>query len=167
MVANVHLDARLSSRGYEQAWDNVIYESPSLGYVMSTHQRGLDHGPTVITYYYPLLESDARAGRQRLFEAGWAEWAEVVLTDLSRAHPNVRTLARRVDVMRWGHAMVRPTPGFVFGSARRAAAAPFRGVHFANTDLSGVALFEEAFYHGVRAAEEVLEARAMASESML
>jgi hypothetical protein len=29
-------------------------------------------------------------------------------------------------------------------------------VHFANTDLSGVALFEEAFYHGLRAADEVL-----------
>jgi len=32
-------------------------------------------------------------------------------------------------------------------------------VHFANTDLSAVALFEEALYHGVRAAEEVLGGR--------
>jgi hypothetical protein len=29
-------------------------------------------------------------------------------------------------------------------------------IHFANTDLSGVALFEEALYHGVRAAEEIV-----------
>jgi hypothetical protein len=36
---------------------------------------------------------------------------------------------------------------------------PVRGVHFAHSDLSGIALFEEAFYHGVRAAEEVLSAR--------
>jgi len=32
-------------------------------------------------------------------------------------------------------------------------------IHFAHTDLSGVPLFEEAFYHGIRAAEEVLSLR--------
>jgi len=31
--------------------------------------------------------------------------------------------------------------------------------HFAHSDLSGVALFEEAFYHGLRAAEEILAER--------
>ena len=36
------------------------------------------------------------------------------------------------------------------------AAAPFGPIHFASTDLSGVALCEEAVYHGVRAAEEAL-----------
>jgi hypothetical protein len=61
--------------------------------------------------------------------------------------------------MRWGHAMIRPRPGFVWGGARAAAQKPFRGIHFANTDLSGLALFEEAFDHGLRAAEEVLKAR--------
>lgn len=30
--------------------------------------------------------------------------------DVDRAYPDVRELAQRVDVMRWGHAMVRPTP---------------------------------------------------------
>ena len=59
-------------------------------------------------------------------------------------------------MMRWGHAMIRPTPGFIWGADRRKAAAPFRGIHFAGADLSGVPIFEEALYHGVRAAEEVL-----------
>ena len=63
--------------------------------------------------------------------------------------------------------MVRPRPGFMFHADRGAAAEPFRGIHFANTDLSGVALFEEAFYHGVRAAEEVLQARGRQSQSLL
>jgi hypothetical protein len=53
--------------------------------------------------------------------------------------------------------MPRPSPGFFFGGARAAASAPFRGIHFAQTDLSGIALFEEAFHHGLRAAEEALE----------
>jgi hypothetical protein len=58
--------------------------------------------------------------------------------------------------MRWGHAMVSPRPVFLWGGEREKATRPYRNVHFAHTDLSGVALFEEAFYHGLRAANEVL-----------
>lgn len=156
MVANLSLRDRPAVSGFPLAWDNVLYESPSLGYVVSTHQRGIDYGPTVLTYYYPLCGPDVRSERARLLSAGRDAWADVALTDLARAHPDLRSLTERVDIMRWGHAMVRPTPGFVWGGERRRAAEPFRGIHFANTDLSGVALFEEALYHGVRAAEEVL-----------
>lgn len=158
MVANLTLRDRPSSSGFPLAWDNVMYESPALGYVVSTHQRGIDHGPTVITYYYPLCDSDPRVARQRLLDAGRDEWAEIALADLSRAHPEIRSLTTRIDVMRWGHAMVRPTPGSVRSASLRRAAEPLGNIHFANTDLSGVALFEEALYHGVRAAEEVIAA---------
>jgi protoporphyrinogen oxidase len=158
MVANIALRARPSSHGFPPAWDNVLYDSPSLGYVTATHQKGVEHGPTVLTYYYPLCGSDARRERERLLSGGRDEWAEVALADLSRAHPEIRELATRVDVMRWGHAMVRPLPGFIWSEARRNAAQPHGVIHFANTDLSGVALFEEALHHGVRAAEEVLAA---------
>jgi hypothetical protein len=91
---------------------------------------------------------------------GRDEWAEVVLSDLERAHPDIRRLTQRLDIMRWGHAMIRPHPGFITNESRRAAAHPFHHIHFANTDLSGVALFEEALYHGVRAAEGVMGAKA-------
>ena len=40
VVANVHLRDRPSARGCPFAWDNVFYDSPSLGYVVATHQRG-------------------------------------------------------------------------------------------------------------------------------
>jgi len=159
MVANLFLKDRPLDRGFPLAWDNVLYESrEALGYVVATHQRGVDRGPTVFTYYYPLCDADPRDARSRLLSAGRAEWADVALTDLSRAHPEIRSLVERLDVMRWGHAMIRPRPGFVWSEARKAAAKPYRGIHFANTDLSGVPLFEEAFYHGTRAAQEVLEA---------
>lgn len=160
MVANLTLTDRLRGRGFETCWDNVLYESPSLGYVVSTHQRGLDHGPTVITYYYPLLDDDPRVGRQRLLQAGYEDWADVALTDLERAHPNIRALTARLDIMRWGHAMIQPRPGFVWGPERQRARQPYRNIFFAHSDLSGIALFEEALDHGVRAAEEVLSARA-------
>jgi phytoene dehydrogenase-like protein len=167
MVANLFLEDRpRTGYGFPLAWDNVIYESPSLGYVVATHQRGLDRGPTVFTYYYPLTDADPRAARTRLLSAGRDEWAEVALADLQRAHADVRTLTRRLDVMRWGHAMIRPRVGFQWGGARLKAQQPFGPIHFAHTDLSGVALFEEAFDHGLRAAEEVLAARGIKSESM-
>jgi len=160
MVANLFLkDRPRPGAGFPPAWDNVIYESPSLGYVVATHQRGLDRGPTVFTYYYPLADDDPRSSRARLLSTGRDGWAEVALTDLERAHPDIRGLTARLDVMRWGHAMIRPRPGFVWGGARAAAQRPFRGVHFAHTDLSGIPLFEEAFDQGLRAAEEVLAAR--------
>jgi len=161
MVANLTLKDRPkanSARDFPLAWDNVLYESPSLGYVVATHQRGLDRGPTVLTYYYPLCDENARLARTRLLETDWRGWAEVALTDLSRAHPDIRNLVERLDVMRWGHAMIRPRTGFMWGSARREAAKPFRSIHFAHSELSGVALFEEAFDHGLRVAEEILAA---------
>jgi hypothetical protein len=167
MVANLFLKDRPQSRGFPLAWDNVLYDSPSLGYVAATHQRGLDYGPTVLTYYYPLCDSNPREARSKLAGADWHDWADVTLTDLRRAHSEIDTLVERIDVMRWGHAMVRPRPRFVWSGARSAAARPFRGIHFAHSDLSGVALFEEAFYHGIRAAEEVLVARGRSMESML
>lgn len=155
MVANLTLRDRPAISGFPLAWDNVFYESPSLGYVVSTHQRGIEHGPTVVTYYYPLCDTDPRAARERLLAAGRDEWAEIALADIERAHPDIRRLTERVDVMRWGHAMIRPVPGFVRSASVREAAKPLGRIHFANTDLSGVALFEEALDHGVRAAEEV------------
>jgi hypothetical protein len=154
MVANLHLSARPSSRGFPMAWDNVLVESPSLGYITATHQLGIDRGPTVLTYYLPLVDDDPAEARRRLLAATQPEWADVILADLERAHPDIRSVVTRIDVMRWGHAMVRPSPGL--RSILPAAAAPLDGIHFACTDLSGVPLFEEALDQGVRAAEEVL-----------
>jgi phytoene dehydrogenase-like protein len=168
MVANLFLEERPrpQATGFPLAWDNVLYESPSLGYVVATHQRGLDRGPTVFTYYYPLTDADLCVACTRLLSTDWKAWADVALSDLQRAHQDIRQLTRRLDVMRWGHAMIRPRTGFLWGGARAAAQRPFGPVHFAHTDLSGVALFEEAFDHGLRAAEEVLAARGLKSESL-
>ena len=86
----------------------------------------------------------------------WKDLADVILTDLSRAHTDIYELTTRIDVMRWGHAMISPRPNFLWNGAREEAQKPYRNVHFAHSDLSGIALFEEAFYHGLRAAREIL-----------
>ncbi len=124
--------------------------------MVSTHQSGIDHGPTVITWYYPFASLEGKLSRDQLLRLKWSEWADLALSDIERAHPDIRKLVKRIDIMRWGHAMIEPRPNFVWSDARRSAAQPLGAVHFANTDLSGIALMEEAFYHGVRAADEVL-----------
>ena len=54
--------------------------------------------------------------------------------------------------------MVRPTPGFLFSEERkRLASHPAGNIWFANSDLSGISIFEEAQYRGVRAAEAALK----------
>jgi hypothetical protein len=64
--------------------------------------------------------------------------------------------------------MVRPGPGFLWGLERQAAQASLgNSLHFAHSDLGGLALFEEANWHGVRAAEQVLTALGRAGPSWL
>lgn len=155
-VANLFLKDRPTprfARDFPLAWDNVIYESPSLGYVNATHQKGIDHGPAIWTYYYPMCHEEN--GRTKLFDYSWRELADVCLTDVSRAHPDIFELCERVDIMRWGHAMISPRPNFIWSETRQKAQKPYRNIHFAHTDLSGIALFEEAFFHGLRAAQVV------------
>ncbi len=156
-VANLFLKDRPKQRfakDFPMAWDNVLYESPSLGYVTATHQKGIDYGPTVFTYYYPMCHEEG--GRTKLFNYEWRDLADVCLTDMARAHPDIYDLTSRIDIMRWGHAMISPRPNFIHSGIREKAMKPYRNIHFAHTDLSGIALFEEAFYHGLRAAKEVL-----------
>jgi len=157
LVANVHLRDRPQELGVPLSWDNVFYESKSLGYVVSTHQSGVDHGPCVWTWYYPFADEPSKYSREQLLTVPWSDWVELILIDLQRAHPKIRDLVSKVDVFRWGHAMVQPYTGFIWSQTRRESVRPDRNVHFANTDLSGLALMEEAFYHGIRAADEVLE----------
>ncbi|MFO1421365.1 MAG: NAD(P)-binding protein [Candidatus Competibacteraceae bacterium] len=159
------LVANLSLRGFPRerhgaplAWDNVLYDSDALGYVVATHQHLAAHQEkTVFTWYHALCDGPPDQERRRLLATPWAVWAEKILRELTRPHPDIREQITRLDLVRWGHAMVRPRPGFIWGEARqRLLQAPDR-VLFAHSDLSGYSIFEEANYRGVSAAERVLE----------
>ncbi|HYI00500.1 FAD-dependent oxidoreductase, partial [Hyalangium sp.] len=160
VVANLTLSKPPRGRGFPLAWDNVLYESKSLGYVVATHQalRQYEGGPTVLTWYLPMVGQDVKADREKVLSAGYGEWEAMVMADMMLAHPGIADQALRLEVMRWGHAMVRPSPGFMWGPARFAAQESLGGtLHFAHTDLGGMALFEEANWFGVKAAERVLK----------
>ena len=151
LTANLTLDRWPSERGAPMAWDNVIVDSPSLGYVVATHQSLRMHIPrTVWTYYWALADGPPRVNREWLLAQDWRSLATRILDDLSRAHPDIRECVSHIDICRMGHAMIRPTPGFLSSPARRTLRAHGERLYFAHSDLSGLSLFEEAQSPGRR-----------------
>ena len=162
LVADLQLAAALDDQpGAPLSWDNVLYDSADragLGYVDDMHQSTLPFaGPTVLSAYRALGgDSDAElaANRARLLGDDWRTWAERVVADLASAHPDLRHKLKRVDLMRYGHAMAIPSPGVRSSAALRSLAASATAslrLHFAHADLSAYSVFEEALFHGTRA----------------
>jgi len=157
LVANLQLRAPLLERasGAPQAWDNVRYGSPSLGYVSAQHQSlRADEQATVLTAYWALPTSE----RNALAADDWRPWAQRVIDDLAVGHPDLPHKLQRIELMRYGHAMRVPVPGARGDPALAALAAAAGRVVFAHADLSAYSVFEEAYTHGVRAAASVVAA---------
>ena len=110
------------------------------------------------TYYWALADGPPRANREWLLAQDWGSLSTRILDDLSRAHPDIRECVSRIDICRMGHAMIRPTPGFLSSPARRQLRAHGERLYFAHSDLSGLSLFEEAQHRGVAAADHALSA---------
>jgi len=72
-------------------------------------------------------------------------------------HSDIRPCVSRIDIMRMGHAMIRPAVGSIFSEERRRLSRRNDRILFANSDLSGISIFEEAQYHGVEAAQKILK----------
>ncbi|MCL4795954.1 MAG: FAD-dependent oxidoreductase [Bryobacteraceae bacterium] len=157
LVSNLTLERWPRERGYPPCWDNVIYRSPSLGYVVATHQNVARHQErTVWTHYWALADGRGADQRRLLLGGDWHYWSEKVLADLERAHPDIRQCVSRIDIFRIAHAMPRPLPGVMFDERRQARLRPRDGFAYANCDLSALSLFEEAQYRGVEAAKYAL-----------
>jgi len=156
LVANLTLSALPGGGGEALAWDNVFRQGRSLGYVVATHQ-GLTSHPreTVITYYQPLDDGAPAAARQAALDRSYESWCDQILGELSRAHPKLVDLVTHLDVWLWGHAMIRPTPGFIWGEARSRLQTPVGNIVFAHSDMSGISIFEEAYTRGTHAADVV------------
>jgi predicted NAD/FAD-dependent oxidoreductase len=160
LVANLHIDEVLHDLGgAPPSWDNVIHGSASLGYVNAMHQSLRPYpGPTVLTSYWALggdTPAQLQAQRARLLSDDWSRWSRTVLDDLSSAHSDLPAKVKRIDLMRYGHAMSIPLPG-VRSSPALKALSHTEGqvresrVRFAHSDLSGYSVFEEAYFHGHR-----------------
>ncbi len=172
LVANIHIKAPLQDRpGPAPSWDNLIYgkddgdngrgpNGAGLGYVDAMHQSLLPvPGATVLTHYRAL--GDVPNGRQRLMDTPWAQWRDVILADLARAHPDIATKTTRIDITRYGHAMAVPLPALngqighwtlwnmrsKLLKTEQNNSASERQL-FAHADWAGYSIFEEAFTLG-------------------
>jgi hypothetical protein len=157
LTANLTLDRYPESHGGEPSWDTVFLDSPTLGYVDAMHQSlrsHIDH--TVWTFYWALAEGAPAQNRQLLLEKDWFYWKEAILHDLERVHSDIRQCVSRIDIMRMGHAMIRPAVGSIFSEERRRLSRLNGRILFANSDLSSISIFEEAQYRGVEAAQKIL-----------
>ena len=157
LTANLTLERLPSSYGGDPTWDNVFMESPTLGYVDATHQSLRTHVDRAVwTFYWALADGTPAQNRQLLLDRDWNYWKEAILHDLESVHRDIRQCVSRIDIMRMGHAMARPKVGAIFSEERRKLRSNRGRILFANSDLSGFSIFEEAQYRGITAAGKVL-----------
>lgn len=157
MVANITTTALQERRGYGLCWDNVVYNAASLGYVDATHQRVQQKTPQkVLTWYLPLTQDDPLTARRKATTRTHDEWVQMILTDLTDVHEDIASTVSNIDIMVWGHGMIRPVKHFIHGGARREVGKPINDtIYFAHTDIAGISIFEEAFYQGLHAADAI------------
>ncbi|MBT7095925.1 FAD-dependent oxidoreductase [Candidatus Poribacteria bacterium] len=139
-------------------WETLGHEAWGLGYIDNRHMTRRDDGfdtPTVLTFYAALCE-DIDEDRRTLLNEGWDYWARAILGALQQMHPGIESLITRLDVRKWGHAMIAMRPGYLWGPERRRMLRPFGRVHFAGVDIAGTPVFEQAAHRGVEAAEAAM-----------
>lgn len=159
MVANLRVTKLEERSGSALSWDNVLYESESLGYVDATHQLTQQYFEKKnLTYYLPLTKGNPLDERKAAQLKTHEEWVSVILGDLRKIHPNIEMATEEINIMIWGHAMPQPRPGIIHGTIRQELAASIQNrIHFAHTDLAGISIFEEGFYQGLASAKKVME----------
>ena len=157
MVANITLKEFAATGSPGLCWDNVAYGQPSVGYVFSGHQQLSTNAAKVITFYLPLCDQEPRIARLAAYSRSHEQWLDKIIPELEFMHPGITALIENVEVWVWGHGMVVPSVGYLWGKDRQQARLAIKDkVFFAHTDLSGISLFEEGFHQGIRAAKELL-----------
>lgn len=139
------------------SWDNVVYQEPGLGYVLSTHQdiRATPPDKTVFSAYVALSDRAPADARKWMMSASPRELIELASADLKAAYGwKFNANVERVDITLRGHAMAAPLPGFRSNAGLKALREADGPILFAHADLSGFSVFEEASWWGCEAARK-------------
>ncbi|MES2205951.1 MAG: NAD(P)-binding protein [Pseudomonadota bacterium] len=140
------------------AWDNVVYQEPGLGYVVSTHQDIRSRPPekSVFTAYRALSDRSPEEARKWLSSATPEALLEAASEDLKAAYGwKFAPCVEKVNITVRGHAMSAPLVGFRSNAGIAALREQEGAIVFAHSDLSGFSVFEEAAWWGYRAAQQV------------
>jgi hypothetical protein len=157
VVANIILRSMPEGKGAPLSWDNVVYGQDSVGYVFANHQQLNSVTIGTITYYLPLIDQNTTAARVSAYKKNYDYWKNKIIKDLEQVHNGISKEIVSIDICVWGHGMILPSPGYIWGEERQKALASIDNkIFFAHTDLSGISIFEEGFYQGIRAAKEII-----------
>ena len=144
------------------SWDNVVYQEPGLGYVVSTHQDIRQRPPekTVFSAYVALSDRTPEQARKWMMAATPQELIDLASVDLKTAYGwKFAPCVERVDITlrgpRHGRALARLSQQ---RAARRRCAMHDGAITFAHADLSGFSVFEEAAWWGIAAAKKAIAA---------
>jgi hypothetical protein len=162
LIANITVNnLPTSEKGMVLCWDNVAYGQPSVGYVNADQQDiKLVEEKKVITYYLPLCDREPRLSRLAAYTRTYDQWLDIVVPEMEQMHPGITEHIEQVDMWLWGHGMIGPAPGYIWGDVRQQLKQPVADkIYFAHTDLSGISLFEEAFHQGINAAKQIIDKR--------
>ena len=159
IIATITLNKFPFADGAPLSWDNVLHNGKGLGYVYAQHQSlGQYKSPFVISYFHSLEGDDLKKLRRRVYEMKDSDWKKFIIDDLSKAHYGIEDEIISIDIFRRGHGMISPTKNFLFSEEKEKLKQPIDNkIFFAHSDLSGISIFEEAFYQGLDTADEVLK----------
>lgn len=159
LVTNIQLKKSALDAKLSLCWDNVRFGSESLGYINSSHQLLQQNPDEVnITFYYSFSNESPSALRRELGAKSETELFSLVVKELVRMHPNVEPAIQSVHVKLWGHGMIAPRPGYIWGARLKNNSLEPRDIIFAHTERAGVSVFEEGFHQGLNAASRILKA---------
>ena len=147
------------AEGAALAWDNVLYGSAGLGYVVSTHQeiRMAPSPSTVFTAYRALADRTPDDARRWMDTASASEIGTLAADELRAAYGwRFGLCVDRADITVRGHGMASPRPGTLANAGLRALRECDGPVLYAHADLSGYSVFEEAAWWGWQAAGRLL-----------
>jgi len=144
----------------ELHWDNVQFQSNSLGYVHARHQSLRSHidTKTVLTLYWPLFDKSMTASevRKKIANMKWQDWAPRVEAEFESMHPGIASSIEKMDIKIYGHAMIGPRVGRMKQVLSQSTKSISDNIYYAHTDNSGMSLFEEAHYWGLKTAKDIL-----------
>lgn len=157
LVAAVHVTKTPEGLGY----DNWIQDVDTMFTdIIVADWAGLDDAASAsldrkntLSCYCPLI-GDGR--RSELIDTTFEEYEKQLLTDLEKVVPGITDTVTGIDLYRWGHAMLQPRVGFVFGASRVGSQAPEGRISFSGHDVDGLPAFENAVGAAFRAADEVM-----------
>jgi hypothetical protein len=159
-IANITVNKLpTAAKGMVLCWDNVAYGTPSVGYVNANQQDlKVIEEKKVLTYYLPLCDKEPRLSRLAAYTRTYDQWLDIVVPELEQMHPEITPHIEEIEFWLWGHGMISPSVNYIWGDTRKHAQESINNkIFFAHTDLSGISIFEEAFHHGISAAQQLID----------